>query len=334
MTAPSGLRKVALITGVTGQDGAYLAEFLIGKGYLVHGVKRRSSSFNTGRIERLYQDPHAADPNFILHYGDMSDATNLVRIVQETRPDEIYNLAAQSFVQASFVQPDLTGETTGLGALRMLEATRAYAPDARFYQAASSEMFGRVVQEPQNETTPFHPRSPYGVAKAYAYWAAVNYREAYSMFASNGILFNHESPRRGIEFVTRKISVAVARIALGKARQLALGTLDAARDWGYAPDYVELMWRVLQHPEADDFVGATGESHTVREFVEEAFRVAGVENWSKYVVTDARFTRPSEVNNLRGDASKAAKKLGWTPTTRFKDLVRLMVEADLKGQRG
>ena len=319
--------RTALITGITGQDGSYLAELLLGKGYRVVGVVRRLSTPNMANLGGVHDQVEILS-------ADLMDQSSLNSAVKYSQPHEIYNLAAQSFVQASFVQPDLTGETTGLGALRMLEATRAYAPDARFYQAASSEMFGRVVQEPQNETTPFHPRSPYGVAKAYAYWAAVNYREAYSMFASNGILFNHESPRRGIEFVTRKISVAVARIALGKARQLALGTLDAARDWGYAPDYVELMWRVLQHPEADDFVGATGESHTVREFVEEAFRVAGVENWSKYVVTDARFTRPSEVNNLRGDASKAAKKLGWTPTTRFKDLVRLMVEADLKGQRG
>ncbi len=262
--------------------------------------------------------------------GDLTDQSSLDHAVKVANPDEVYNLAAQSFVATSFAQPVLTGEVTGLGALRLLEAVRSQAPGARFYQAASSEMFGLISQEPQNETTPFHPRSPYGVAKVYAYWACVNFREAYSMSVSNGILFNHESPRRGLEFVTRKITDGVARIALGKADSITLGNLDARRDWGYAPDYVELMWRTLQHDPPDDYVGATGDAHTVREFLQEAFRVAGVENWEGRVMVDPKFNRPSEVYSLRGDAAKAKRILGWEPKVRFKDLVRVMVRADLK----
>jgi GDPmannose 4,6-dehydratase len=258
------------------------------------------------------------------------DQTSLIQAVHKAQPDEVYNLAAQSFVGTSFSQPVLTGEITGLGAIRMLEAVRASAPHARFYQASSSEMFGQVQVEPQDESTAFHPRSPYGVAKVYAYWACVNYREAYGMHVSNGILFNHESPRRGLEFVTRKIAHGAARIARGHRDKLTLGNLDAKRDWGYAPEYVDLMWRTLQHPQPDDFVGATGESHSVREFVEEAFRVAGVSDWEQHVVTNDRFVRPAEVFNLRGDASKARRVLGWEPETRFSKLVRIMVEQELK----
>jgi GDPmannose 4,6-dehydratase len=315
--------RTALITGLTGQDGSYLAEFLLQKGYRVCGLIRRLSSPNVNNLASIRERIEILD-------GDLMDQSSLNEAVRTVAPDEVYNLASQSFVGASFGQPVLTGEVTGIGALRLLEAVKAHAPQARFYQASSSEMFGHVGEEPQNELTPFHPRSPYGVAKVYAYWASVNYREAYSMFVANGILFNHESPRRGLEFVTRKISDGVARIALGKATSLTLGNIDAKRDWGYAPEYVELMWRTLQHPTPKDYVGATGESHSVREFLEEAFRVAGLENWSKYVTCDAKFNRPSEVYNLRGDASRAARELGWTATTRFKDLVRIMVEADLK----
>jgi GDPmannose 4,6-dehydratase len=318
--------KSALITGVTGQDGSYLAELLLGKGYRVFGLVRRLSSPSTVNLTAVRDRIEILD-------GDLMDQSSLNQAVRTAQPDEVYNLAAQSFVATSFSQPALTGEITGLGALRVLEAVRLHAPAARVYQASSSEMFGRVETEPQNESAPFHPRSPYGVAKVYAYWASINYREAYSMFVANGILFNHESPRRGLEFVTRKISDGVARIALHRAKSLVLGTLEAKRDWGYAPDYVELMWRILQHDPPDDFVGATGESHTIRDFLEAAFSVAGVDHWEAYVETDARFRRPAEVYNLRGDASKARRELGWSPRTPFKELVRIMVEADLERLR-
>jgi GDPmannose 4,6-dehydratase len=312
-----------LVTGISGQDGSYLAELLLGKGYEVYGLIRRQSNPTLSNLVSLRGRIQILD-------GDLTDQSSLDHAVKVANPDEVYNLAAQSFVATSFAQPVLTGEVTGLGALRLLEAVRSQAPGARFYQAASSEMFGLISQEPQNETTPFHPRSPYGVAKVYAYWACVNFREAYSMSVSNGILFNHESPRRGLEFVTRKITDGVARIALGKADSITLGNLDARRDWGYAPDYVELMWRTLQHDPPDDYVGATGDAHTVREFLQEAFRVAGVENWEGRVMVDPKFNRPSEVYSLRGDAAKAKRILGWEPKVRFKDLVRVMVRADLK----
>jgi GDPmannose 4,6-dehydratase len=314
--------KTALITGVTGQDGSYLAELLLSKGYRVCGLVRRLSSPNVTHLQGLQERIEIVD-------GDLMDQGSLNDAVRSTRPDEVYNLAAQSFVAASFGQPVLTGEVTGIGTLRLFEAVKANSPQARIYQASSSEMFGHVDREPQDETTPFHPRSPYGAAKVYAYWVSVNYREAYSMFVSNGILFNHESPRRGLEFVTRKISHGVAQIALGRSKSLALGNLDARRDWGYAPEYVELMWRTLQSPKAGDFVGATGEAHSVREFVQEAFDAAGVPDWQRYVIADPRFNRPSEVYNLRGDSSKAARELGWEAKTRFRELVRLMVKAEI-----
>jgi GDPmannose 4,6-dehydratase len=316
----------ALVTGITGQDGSFLARLLLQKGYRVYGLVRRLSSPNISNIESILDKVELLD-------GDLMDQTSLNEAVKKADPSEIYNLAAQSFVGTSFAQPALTGEITGLGALRLLEATRTYAPSARFYQAASSEMFGHVDREPQDESTPFHPRSPYGVAKVYAYWACVNYREAYSMFISNGLLFNHESEIRGIEFVTRKISDGVARIATGRAKQIVLGNMDARRDWGYAPDYVDLMWRVLQFSKPDEFVGATGESHTVKEFAEEAFRVAGISDWESHVKLDPKYNRPAEVYNLRGDASKSERELGWKPRTRFKDLVRIMVEADMERQK-
>lgn len=316
------MSKTALITGITGQDGSYLAEYLLDKGYEVYGLVRRLSIPNLGNIQHMADDLHLLD-------GDLMDQSSLNSAVKEAEPDEVYNLAAQSFVGTSFVQPVLTGEITGLGVVRVLEAVRAYAPDARVYQAASSEMFGMVEEEPQNEATPFHPRSPYGVAKVYGYWATVNYREAHGLYAANGIFFNHESPRRGLEFVTRKVSHGLARIHLGLSDTISLGNLDARRDWGYAPEYVDLMWRILQQPEPDDFVGATGESHSVREFVEAAFQVVGIENWEDHVVTEERHFRPAEVYNLRGDASKAERVLGWTPKTGFQDLVETMVKADL-----
>lgn len=300
-----------------------MAELLLKKGYEVYGLVRRLSTPNIANIQHIRDDIRLVD-------GDLMDQSSLNAAVKETEPDEVYNLAAQSFVGTSFVQPVLTGEITGLGAVRMLEAVKSFAPGARYYQASSSEVFGKVTEEPQNELTRFHPRSPYGVAKAYAHWACVNYREAHNMFVSNGLLFNHESPRRGLEFVTRTISHGVARIHLGQSRELRLGNLDAKRDWGFAPEYCDLMTRTLQHKEPDDFVGATGESHSVREFVDEAFRVAGISDWKKFVVTDERRFRPAEVFNLRGDASKAKRLLGWEPKTRFRDLVRIMVEADIR----
>jgi GDPmannose 4,6-dehydratase len=339
--------RVALITGVTGQDGAYLAELLLGKGYIVHGVKRRSSSFNTGRVDHLYVDPHEHDTRFFMHYGDLTDATNLIRLVQETQPDEIYNLAAQSHVQVSFETAEYTGNADGLGTLRLLEAIRilGLGERVRFYQASTSELYGKVRETPQRETTPFYPRSPYAAAKLYAYWITVNYREAYGYHASNGILFNHESPLRGETFVTRKITRAVAAIELGLQERLYIGNLDAKRDWGHARDYVEGMWRILQQDEPDDYVLATGETHSVREFIERAFacvdraivwRGEGVDevgiderSGREIVRVDARYFRPTEVDLLLGDPSKARKRLGWRHQTSFAELVREMVEADL-----
>jgi GDPmannose 4,6-dehydratase len=350
MTGNAG--KIALVTGITGQDGAWLARLLLDKGYKVHGIKRRSSSFNTGRIDALYQDPHEEDPRLVLHYGDMTDATNLIRIVQETRPDEIYNLAAQSHVQVSFETAEYTGNADGLGTLRLLEAIRllGLTGHTRFYQASTSEMYGNVRKWPQSETTPFQPRSPYGAAKLYAHWITVNYREAYGMHASNGILFNHESPLRGETFVTRKISRAVAAIELGLQDCLYLGNLDAARDWGHARDYVRGMWAMLQQDTPGDYVLATGECHTVREFVERAFaRIGRGIAWSghgaeetgadsksgKIVVRiDPRYFRPAEVDRLQGDAGKARAKLGWRHETSFDQLVAEMVAADLALLRG
>jgi len=341
------LSKVALITGVTGQDGAYLAELLLAKGYTVHGVKRRSSSFNTERVEHLYHDVHEGDVRFRMHYGDLTDATNLIRIVQEVQPDEIYNLAAQSHVQVSFETPEYTANSDGLGTLRLLEAIRILNLErkTRFYQASTSELYGLVQETPQKETTPFYPRSPYAAAKLYAYWITVNYREAYGMHASNGILFNHEGPTRGETFVTRKITRAVAAIQLGLQKALYLGNLDAKRDWGHARDYVEGMWRILQQDKADDYVLATGETHSIREFVELAFdcvgrkiewRGTGVDEKGVDVATgdvlievDPRYFRPTEVDLLLGDPSKAHAKLGWKHTTTFPELVREMVSSDL-----
>jgi GDPmannose 4,6-dehydratase len=340
--------KVALITGVTGQDGAHLARLLLQKGYIVHGIKRRSSSFNTARIDELYVDPHEHETRFFLHYGDMTDATNLIRLIQECQPDEIYNLAAQSHVQVSFETPEYTANADALGTLRLLEALRILGlkESVRFYQASTSELYGKVQEIPQRETTPFYPRSPYGVAKLYAYWITVNYREAYGMHASNGILFNHEGPLRGETFVTRKITRAVAAIERGLQDHLYLGNLNARRDWGHARDYVEGMWLMLQQSEPDDYVLATGESRSVREFVERAFaevgrkvvwRGSGVdevgidERTGKEIVRiDPRYFRPTEVDQLLGDASKARQKLGWTPKISFDMLVAEMVAADMK----
>ena len=339
--------KVALVTGVTGQDGAYLTRLLLEKGYRVHGVKRRSSSFNTGRIEDLYEDPHLEDPRLILHYGDMTDATNLIRLVQQVQPDEIYNLAAQSHVQVSFESPEYTANADGLGVLRLLEAIRILGLEkkTRFYQASTSELYGLVQEVPQRETTPFYPRSPYAVAKLYAYWIVVNYREAYGIHASNGILFNHESPLRGETFVTRKITRAVAAISHGRQDTLWLGNLDAQRDWGHARDYCEGMWRILQQESPDDYVLATGETVTVRTFVEWAFADAGLsvewqgegvdekgickETGKTLVAVDPRYFRPTEVELLLGDPTKALEKLGWTHKTTARELCREMVEADL-----
>ncbi|KAF0227771.1 MAG: GDPmannose 4 [Beijerinckiaceae bacterium] len=342
------MSKTALITGITGQDGAYLAELLLAKGYRVHGVKRRSSSFNTGRIDHLYQDPHERNVRFSLHYGDMTDATNLIRIVQETQPDEIYNLAAQSHVQVSFETAEYTANADAIGTLRLLEAIRILGMEkkTRFYQASTSELYGKVREVPQSETTPFYPRSPYAAAKIYAYWITVNYREAYGIHASNGILFNHESPLRGETFVTRKITRAVAAIHHGFQETLHLGNLDAKRDWGHAKDYVEGMWRIVQQPEGDDYVLATGETHSVREFVGRAFAVIGVSIvWSGegvaetgrdaatgrvLVTVDPAYFRPTEVDLLIGNPAKAHEKLGWKHTTGFADLVREMVASDIK----
>ena len=356
VSTPLGLRnedfamtdKVALITGVTGQDGAYLAELLLAKGYIVHGIKRRASSFNTDRVDHLYVDPHVKSARFFMHYGDMTDSTNLIRVVAETKPTEIYNLAAQSHVQVSFETPEYTAQADGVGTLRLLEAMRILGIEksVRFYQASTSELYGKVRESPQSETTPFYPRSPYAAAKLYAYWIVVNYREAYGMHASNGILFNHESPLRGETFVTRKISRAVAAIHLGMQDALFMGNIDAKRDWGHARDYVEGMWRMLQQPEPDDYVLATGETHSVREFIERAFAHVGrTITWNgkgadatgidqstgKTVVRiDPAYFRPTEVDLLLGDPTKARKKLGWQHQTSFPDLVKEMVTADLK----
>ena len=319
--------KRALITGITGQDGSYLAELLLQKGYEVHGIIRRASTFNTERIDHLYQDPHLSGVRLFLHYGDLSDSVNLVKLLYELKPDEIYHLAAQSHVRVSFDIPEYTADITAVGAIRILEAIRETGLRPRFYQASSSEMFGSSPP-PQSETTPFHPRSPYAVSKVFAYWATVNYRESYNLFACNGILFNHESPRRGETFVTRKITRAVAHIKAGLQKKLYLGNLEAKRDWGYAPEYVEAMWMMLQQDRPDDYVIATGETHSVREFCAEAFAVAGLD-WRDYVEFDPRYLRPAEVDVLQGDASKARKILGWEPKVRFKDLVRIMVEADM-----
>jgi len=338
--------KKALITGVTGQDGSYLAEFLLKKGYEVHGLMRRSSSFNTWRINHLYKDPHEKD-HFILHYGDMSDATNLIRLIKQIQPDEVYNLAAQSHVQVSFETAEYTANCDGLGILRVLEAVRLLdmIDKVKIYQASTSELFGKVIETPQTEKTPFYPRSPYGAAKLYAYWIIKNYREAYNMFACNGILFNHESPRRGQTFVTRKITMGLSKIKLGKQKKLYLGNIDAKRDWGYAPEYVESMWMMLQQDKPDDYVIATGETHTVREFIEEACNVLDIDlEWKgkgvdekgidkktgeRIIEIDPRYFRPTEVNLLLGDASKAQKILGWKAKTKFKELVKIMIDGDI-----
>lgn len=351
------MKKVALITGVTGQDGAYLSEFLLKKGYMVHGLKRRSSLFNTDRIDHIYQDPHIQDRNFVLHYGDMTDSTNLIRLIQEIQPDEIYNLAAMSHVQVSFEVPEYTGNADGLGTLRILDAVRllGLTEKTRIYQASTSELYGKVQEVPQSETTPFYPRSPYAVAKMYAYWITVNYREAYGMYACNGILFNHESPIRGETFVTRKITRATSRIALGLQDKLYLGNLDAQRDWGHAKDYVRMMWMILQADEAEDWVIATGKTTPVREFVRMSFAEVGIElefkgegveekayikscshpeyqlEIGKEVLSvDPKYFRPTEVELLIGDASKANNKLGWIPEYELKDLVKDMMQSDVK----
>ncbi|MBI3185159.1 MAG: GDP-mannose 4,6-dehydratase [Myxococcales bacterium] len=321
--------KRALITGITGQDGSYLTELLLSKGYEVYGIIRRSSSFNTDRIDHLYRDPHDQDVRLRLLYGDLNDASSLNQVLRTVRPDEIYNLAAQSHVRVSFDIPEYTAEITALGTVRLLEAIREAELKPRFYQASSSELFGRAGEVPQKESTPFYPRSPYGCAKAYAYWITVNYREAYGLHASNGILFNHESPRRGETFVSRKITRAVGRIKHGLQDKLFLGNLEARRDWGFAGDYVEAMWLMLQKPEPDDYVVATGETHSVREFLDEAFGHANLD-WKKHVEVDPRYLRPTEVDLLIGDASKANAKLGWQPKMRFPELVRTMVDHDLE----
>ena len=342
------MRRTALITGITGQDGAYLAEFLLQKGYLVHGIKRRSSLFNTQRVDHLYKDPLVEQTDFYMHYGDLTDSTNVIRIIKETQPDEIYNLAAQSHVQVSFETPEYTANADALGTLRLLEALRILGQEkrVRFYQASTSELYGKARSIPQNESTPFYPRSPYAAAKLYSYWITINYREAYGIHASNGILFNHESPIRGETFVTRKITRAAARIKLGLQQRLFLGNLNARRDWGYAGDYVEAMWLMLQQDEAGDYVIATGEMHSVREFCLLAFREAGIElRWEGEGLTekgvddksgkvlvkvDPTYFRPTEVDLLVGDSEKARSKLGWRPTVGFAELVKMMVQSDIK----
>lgn len=321
--------KRAFITGITGQDGSYLAELLLGKGYEVHGLIRRASSFNTERIDHLYNDRHDQKARLFLHYGDLSDTASIQHLLYETKPDEIYHLGAQSHVRVSFDIPEYTGDVTGLGTLRLLESMRHLGLKTRFYQASSSEMYGLVQAVPQSENTPFYPRSPYAAAKVYGYWITVNYRESYKLHASNGILFNHESPRRGETFVTRKITRAIARIKAGLQDKLYLGNLDSKRDWGYAPEYVEAMWLMLQQENPDDYVIATGETHSVKEFLLESFSHAGLD-WEKYVAIDPRYFRPAEVDLLIGDPSKAKKQLGWEPKVTFKELVKIMVDADIK----
>lgn len=319
--------KKAIITGITGQDGSYLAEFLLSKKYTVHGIIRRSSTFNTQRISHIFEEPFKKERKLILHYGDITDASVMSNIISEISPDEIYHLASQSHVKVSFDLPKYTGLTTGIGTTNILEAIRKHVPDCRFYQASSSEMFGSSPP-PQNEDTRFHPRSPYAVAKVYAYWMTVNYREAYNIFSCNGILFNHESPRRGKTFVTRKITQALSKIIAGKQKYLYLGNLDAKRDWGYAPEYVEVMWKMLQHTEAEDFVIGTGENHSIREFLEKAFSYVDLD-WEKYVKIDPRYLRPSEVDSLKADPSKAAKKLNWHSIIKFPQLVQIMMDYDM-----
>lgn len=321
--------KKALITGITGQDGSYLAELLLEKGYEVHGIIRRSSSFNTERIDHLYRDPHINDVRMFLHYGDLSDSSNLSRLLEKIQPDEIYNLAAQSHVRVSFDMPEYTANVVGLGTIRILDAIKETQIKTKFYQASTSELYGKVVETPQTEKTPFYPRSPYACAKLYSYWITVNYRESYNMYACNGILFNHESPRRGETFVTKKITHAIARILNKEQDKLYLGNLDSKRDWGYAEDYVEAMWLMLQQEKPDDYVIATGETHSVREFLDEAFGLVGLD-WKKYVEIDPRYYRPAEVDLLLGDPTKAKEKLGWKPKTTFKELVKIMLEYDLK----
>lgn len=327
----------ALITGITGQDGSYLAELLLDKGYEVHGIIRRASTFNTGRIDHLYKDPHLNGVRLFLHYGDTADSTNLLKLIYSIQPDEIYHLAAQSHVRVSFDIPEYTADVTGLSTIRILEAIRQTGVKSKFYQASSSEMFGKVMEVPQRETTPFCPRSPYGAAKLYAHWMTVNYRESYDIFACSGILFNHESPRRGETFVTRKITRAAARIKAGQQEKLYLGNLEARRDWGYAREYVEAMWLMLQQDRAEDYVIATGETHSVEEFLTEAFSYLDLD-WHKYVELDSKYLRPAEVDLLIGDPSKARNALGWEAKVTFKDLVRLMVDADValigKEERG
>ncbi len=326
-------RKRSLITGITGQDGSYLAELLLEKGYEVHGIIRRTSTFNTDRIDHIYEDPHNEAPKLRLHYGDLTDGTTLRRILEEVKPVEIYNLGAQSHVRVSFDSPEYTVDTVAMGNLRLLEAVRDYQQrtgiEVRFYQAGSSEMFGKVMEVPQKETTPFYPRSPYSCAKVYAHWQTVNYRESYGLFACNGILFNHESPRRGETFVTRKITRAIARIVAGKQKKLFLGNLDSQRDWGYAKDYVKAMWLMLQQDEPDDYVVATGETYSIKKFLDIAFEYASLK-WEDYVEFDPRYLRPAEVDLLIGDPSKAKAKLGWEPSVTFEQLVHLMVDSDLK----
>lgn len=320
--------KKALITGITGQDGSYLAELLLEKGYEVHGIIRRSSSFNTGRIEHLYQDFHVNDARVFLHYGDLADGSALSRLLEKIQPDEIYNLAAQSHVRVSFDIPEYTADVVALGTIRILDAIKETEIKTKFYQASTSELYGKVVETPQTEKTPFYPRSPYACAKLYSYWITVNYRESYDMYACNGILFNHESPRRGETFVTKKITHAIARILKKEQDKLYLGNLDAKRDWGYAKDYVEAMWLMLQQDKAEDYVIATGETHSVREFLDEAFGLVGLD-WKKYVEIDPRYYRPAEVDLLLGNPTKAKEKLGWKPKTTFKELVKIMLEYDL-----
>ena len=322
------MSKKALITGITGQDGSYLAELLLGKGYEVHGLIRRASTFNTERLDAIYQDTHSGSTRLFLHYGDLSDAVSTFKLIAELQAEEIYHLGAQSHVRVSFDIPEYTADVTGTGTARLLEAIHQVSPKSRFYQASSSEMYGLVQEVPQRETTPFYPRSPYGCAKVYAYWLTVNYRESYGLHASNGILFNHESPRRGETFVTRKITRAVARIQAGVQKKLYLGNLDSKRDWGYAPEYVEAMYLMLQQDEPNDYVVATGETHTIREFLELSFSLVGLD-WEKYVEIDARYFRPAEVDLLIGDPAKAKKHLNWEPKTTFKDLVRIMTQADV-----
>lgn len=322
--------KIALITGITGQDGSYLAELLLRKNYEVHGIIRRSSSFNTSRIISIFEDPHKVGARLFLHYGDLSDSNTINKIITEYKPDEIYHLGAQSHVRVSFDLPEYTADITALGTLRILEAIRQSKLPIRFYNASSSEMYGNILENPQNEETPFNPRSPYAISKVFSFQTTKNYREAYGIHASSGILFNHESPRRGETFVTRKITRGITRILAGKDKKLYLGNLDAKRDWGYAPEYVEAMWSMLQQSKPDDYVIATGETHSVREFLEEAFRLVGIKNWGKYVAVDPRYFRPTEVHILKGDSRKARRKIGWKPKITFKKLVRIMLTEELK----